>query len=89
MGDTFSVFLELLQQGLKHLRRLLQLIQLLLRHFSRLQQLFNLFLRISLKVLSELIKLLHHLLELSQSAWHLTASKRLKKRIRHLRLPPL
>ena len=77
------LFLELLQQGLKHLRRLLQLIQLLLRHFSGLQQLFNFFLRISLKILSELIKLLHHLLELSKPTGHLTAGKRLKKRIRH------
>lgn len=72
---------------MKHLRRLLQLIKLVLRDFAGCNQLAHLLLRVALKRRLELLKLLHHLLEISQRSGHLPAAERVKQWV-HPALPP-
>lgn len=72
---------------MKHLRRLLQLVKLVLRDFAGCNQLANLLFRVALKRRSELLKLLHHLLEISQRSGHLPATKCIKQRV-HPAFPP-
>ena len=64
---------------MKHLRRLLQLVKLALRDFAGCNQLAHLLLRVALKRRAELLKLLHHLLKISQRSGHLPAAKCIKQ----------